>query len=85
MKISALTALTGTDAAADDVIPIVDVTAGTSGTKKMTVAELRIAVGITTKTTTGDGTGREGLIVINTFDNNVKIYADGAWRSLATW
>lgn len=85
MKISALTALTGTDAAADDLFPVVDVTAGTSGTKKITLAELRVAVGITTKATTGDATGREGLIVINTFDNNVKIYADGAWRSLATW
>jgi hypothetical protein len=84
MKISALTALTGTDAADSDVIPIVDVSAGTSGTKKMTMAELRIAIGIITKTDTGDPAGREGLIVINTFDNTLKMYADGAWRSLTT-
>lgn len=85
MKISALTALTGTDAADADVFPVVDVTAGTSGTKKITLAEMRIAIGITTKTDTGDPTGREGLIVINTFDNSVKIYADAGWRTLATW
>ena len=41
-------------------------------------------VGITTKITTGDPTGREGLMVINTFDNTFKIYADGAWRTLTT-
>lgn len=37
------------------------------------------------KTTTGDATGREGLRMINTFDNKYKVYADGAWRQLATW
>jgi len=84
MKISALTALAGADAADTDLIPIVDVTAGTAGTKSMTMAEMRIAIGITTKTTTGDPTGREGLIVINTFDNTLKMYADGAWRAIAT-
>lgn len=85
MKISALTALTGTDAADTDLFPVVDVSATTAGSKKMTLAELRIAVGITTKITTGDPTGREGLMVINTFDNTFKIYADGAWRTLTTW
>lgn len=38
-----------------------------------------------TKTTTGDGTGVEGLFQINTFDNTFKVYAEGAWRQLATW
>lgn len=38
-----------------------------------------------TKTDTGDGTGAEGLFQINTFDNTLKIYAEGAWRTLATW
>lgn len=37
------------------------------------------------KSTTGDPTGAEGMIYINTFDNVVKIYADGAWRTLASW
>jgi hypothetical protein len=41
---------------------------------------------LTTKTDTGDpASGIEGEICINTFDDNVKIYAEGAWRSLATW
>jgi len=38
-----------------------------------------------TKTDTGDGTGAEGLFQINTFDNTFKVYAEGAWRTLATW
>ena len=39
-----------------------------------------------TKTTTGDeGSPEEGLFVINTFDNNIQIYADGGWRELASW
>lgn len=37
------------------------------------------------KTTTGDPTGVEGLIYWNTFDNAIKMYADGAWRTLASW
>ncbi|KKN21774.1 hypothetical protein LCGC14_0922000 [marine sediment metagenome] len=37
------------------------------------------------KSTTGDPTGQEGMLYINTFDNAVRMYADGAWRSLATW
>lgn len=40
---------------------------------------------IVIKTDTGDGTGVEGLFQINTFDNTFKIYADGGWRTLATW
>lgn len=40
----------------------------------------------TAKSTTGDpATGIEGEICINTFDNNVKIYADGSWRQIAAW
>jgi hypothetical protein len=39
---------------------------------------------IETKTTTGDPTGHEGRIVINTVDNTVKIYADGGWRTIAS-
>lgn len=40
----------------------------------------------TAKSTTGNpATGIEGEICINTFDNNVKIYAEGGWRQIATW
>ena len=37
------------------------------------------------KSTTGDPTGGEGMIYYNTFDNALKIYADGAWRTITTW
>lgn len=37
------------------------------------------------KATTGDPTGVEGMLTINTNDNAIKIYADGAWRTLASW
>ena len=37
------------------------------------------------KTTTGDPTGAEGMIYWNTVDNVIKMYADGAWRTLASW
>jgi hypothetical protein len=49
-------------------------------------AQQRAVLGlIETKTTTGDPTtGHEGRIVINTFDNTVKIYADAAWRTIAS-
>ena len=43
-KISDLTALTGANSATGDLFPIVDVSAGTSGTKKMTRAELSEAL-----------------------------------------
>jgi len=39
----------------------------------------------TEKTTTGDPTGVEGKIYWNTIDNVIKMYADGAWRTLASW
>lgn len=38
-----------------------------------------------TKNDTGDPTGSEGLFCINTFDNTFKVYAEGAWRTLASW
>ncbi|MBE7462285.1 MAG: hypothetical protein HS116_02220 [Planctomycetes bacterium] len=40
---------------------------------------------VSTKSTTGDPTGEEGMIYINTFDNVLKMYADGGWRTLASW
>ena len=44
-KISAMTALTGTGAATGDKLPIVDVSAGTSGSKAITMAEFLNAFG----------------------------------------
>jgi hypothetical protein len=37
------------------------------------------------KNDTGDPAGVEGRIYINTHDNKIRCYADGAWRDLATW
>lgn len=37
------------------------------------------------KTTTGDPVGVEGMWYINTFDNVVRVYADGDWRTTASW
>ncbi len=38
------------------------------------------------KTTTGDpASPAEGQIYVNTQDNKVRVYADSAWRDLATW
>ncbi len=38
------------------------------------------------KTDTGDpSVVGNGILVINEFDNNVKLYADGAWRTLVSW
>lgn len=37
------------------------------------------------KTDTGDfAAGYEGMLAINTFDNTAKIWAEGAWRAIAT-
>lgn len=38
-----------------------------------------------TKTTTGDPTGSEGMWYVNTVDNVLKCYADGDWRTVASW
>lgn len=41
---------------------------------------------IPVKTDTGDpGSPVEGQLYVNTFDNKIRVYADGAWRDLATW
>ncbi|MBM4286893.1 MAG: hypothetical protein FJ135_01875 [Deltaproteobacteria bacterium] len=45
-----------------------------------------IVPGVYLKTSTGDPANRfEGMLVINTVDNTLKIYADAGWRQLATW
>lgn len=55
-------------------------------TGRLRIYETEVPV-IVIKTDTGDPseTPNRPIIVINTYDNNVKIWADGAWRSLATW
>ena len=38
------------------------------------------------KATTGDPDDPiEGQVYVNTLDNKVRVYADAAWRDLATW
>ena len=45
-----------------------------------------ILPGVRYKTDTGDPTDTfEGMMVINTFDNTFKVYAEGAWRTITTW
>ena len=57
-----------------------------SGDDKIIIGAQAVRAGLPgNKTTTGDPTGIEGLLVINTFDNVVRMYADGAWRTLASW
>ena len=51
-------------------------------TLNLTTANLVLPV----KTTAGDpASPTEGQIYVNSFDNKVKVYADGAWRDLTTW
>ena len=39
-----------------------------------------------TKATAGHPPGEtEGMIYINTFDNAIKMFADGDWRTLVSW
>lgn len=58
-KISSLTAQTASGAAENDLVNIIDVSAGSSGSKKMTVAELRKLV-FSVITTGGDLLFRDG-------------------------
>jgi hypothetical protein len=45
-----------------------------------------ILPGVRYKTDTGDPSDPfEGMMVINTFDNTFKVYAEGAWRTITTW
>ncbi len=55
-------------------------------TKRVSNLESSTSIQLITKTTTGNLTpGYEGQMVINTFDNNLKIYADSGWRTLVSW
>lgn len=62
-------------------------TAGAAGLHMMTEdsTDVQIIAGIIVKATTGDPTVVGPKFCINTYDNNVKVYADGGWRQLATW
>lgn len=65
---------------------ILDASTITTSHKTFTFPNATGVLGVVvTKTDTGDPTGIEGLFEINTFDNKFKVYADGAWRQLATW
>jgi hypothetical protein len=45
-----------------------------------------VVPGVYLKTSAGDPAGFfEGMLVINTVDNTLKIYADGGFRQLASW
>jgi hypothetical protein len=45
-----------------------------------------VIAGTIIKATTGNPTYvHEGLLCINTYDNNYKVYADAAWRTITTW
>lgn len=53
---------------------------------RSTIKQVSEKTAIVVKTTTGDPADPfEGQIYINTFDNAMRAYADGAWRDLATW
>jgi len=56
---------------------------------KNRVAELesRDSDNVELKDSTGDFSSNNfmGRRVINTFDNTYKIYAEGSWRSIASW
>ena len=67
----------------------VGVTAGTSAQDLRDVivsimADTGLLIGV--KTTTGDPASPiEGQVYVNTSDNRVRVYADGAWRDLGAW
>lgn len=59
---------------------------GVEGTPNMTLtAEGYFVLTSGAKTTTGDPASREGMIYWNTIDNAIRMFADGAWRTLASW
>lgn len=58
----------------------------TEGNEVLSADTSRVSLKGAVKTTTGDPSLPEsGDITINEFDNVIKIYADGAWRSIANW
>jgi hypothetical protein len=69
-KISAMTALTGANAATGDLVPVVDVSATTSGSKTMTLPEFFAAVPVVI-TTEMTGSGAAGTDEYAFFDGGV--------------
>jgi hypothetical protein len=62
--------------------------AGYAGLHKRTETtnQPEVVPGVIIKTNTGSPANPyEGLMEINTFDNKVRMYADGGWRELGTW
>jgi hypothetical protein len=62
--------------------------AGYAGLHKRTETTnlAEVIPGVVIKTNTGSPANPyEGLMEINTFDNKINMYADAAWRQLATW
>jgi len=62
--------------------------AGYAGLHKRTETTnlAEVVPGVVIKTNTGSPANPyEGLMEINTFDNKINMYADAAWRQLATW
>ena len=56
---------------------------GAGGTPNMTLtAEGYLVLTSSAKTDTGDPASREGMIYWNTIDNVIRMFADGAWRTL---
>ncbi len=57
-----------------------------SASKRLTNLETAVQLQLSFKSTAGvPANAFEGMFVINTSDNNIKVYADGGWRTLASW
>lgn len=54
--------------------------------KKVAELESREVITYLIKTTTGDpASGQSGLFVENTADNTLRVYTEGAFRTVITW
>ncbi len=54
--------------------------------KKVADLESRESMTYLIKTTTGDpASGQSGLFVENTADNTLRVYTEGAFRTVITW
>ena len=57
-----------------------------ASSKRLNNLETAVQLQLSFKATTGvPATPFEGMFVINSFDNNIKVYADSGWRTLASW
>ena len=53
---------------------------------KVAELESREVISYLIKTTTGDpASGQSGLFVENTFDNTLRVYTEGAFRTVISW